>query len=157
MKFYIKRDKTAGDHLFVVLNEQGRDKYFVTGTKNSSVISDNRGNSLVKIHRLPLPALKAFSISSGNYNIKFFINTSSKTPSCYFFGNSWLIRGDIDLNSFDIIDSDNSLVASHRKNFTAEKGYELCVNNDSNTLFCIAVAVCADIEAKVDNPSLQTV
>lgn len=157
MKFYIKRDKTVGESLFAVFDEQGRDKYYVTGSKNTSCISDTRGRVLVKIHRLPLPALKAFSISCGNHNIKFFINTSSKTPSCYFFGNSWLIRGDIVMNSFDIIDSDNSLVASHRKNFLNKNEYELCVSNDNNDLFCIAVSVCADIEAKVDNPALQTV
>lgn len=157
MKFYIKRDKTVDDSLFIVFDEQGREKYFVSGSKNTCHISDVSGRVLVKIHRLPLPALKAFSISSGNYNIKFFVNTSSKTPSCYFFGNSWLIRGDIITNVFDIIDSDNSLVASHRKSFSENKGYELNVTNSNNVLFCVAVSVCVDIEAKVDNPALQTV
>lgn len=157
MKFYIKRDKTVGESLFIVFNEQGREKYFVSGNKNTFFISDINGRVLVKIHRLPLPALKAYSISSGNYNIKFFINTSSKLPSCYFFGNSWLIRGEIAANSFDIIDADNSLVASHRRSFSDNKGYELEVSKGNSELFVIATAVCIDLEAKVDNPALQTV
>ncbi len=157
MKFYIKRDKTVGDSLFVVFNEQGRENYYVTGSKNTTYISDLNGRILVKIHRLPLPALKAYSISCGNNNIKFFINTSSTAPSCYFFGNSWLIRGDTIANSFDIIDADNSLVASHRRNFTGNNGYELNIMRDNNELFCIATSICVDIEAKVDNPTLQTV
>lgn len=157
MKFYIKRDKTVGESLFVIFDEQGKEKYYVTGSKNTCHISDISGRVVVKIHRLPLPALKAFSISSGNYNIKFFVNTSSKTPSCYFYGNSWLIRGDIVTNIFDIIDSDNSLVAGHRISFSENKCYELNVTNDRNILFCLAVSICVDIEAKVDNPTLQTV
>ncbi len=157
MKFYIKRDKTAGDGLFVIFDERGRDKYFVSGSKNYFIISDLNGRILVKIHRLPLPALKAYSISSGNYNIKFFINTSSKAPSCYFFGNSWLIRGDITRNSFDIIDADNSLVASHRVSFSNSGSYELEISKGNSELFCIATSICVDIEAKVDNPTLQTV
>ena len=149
MKFFIQRDKTVGEKLFIVFDEQGREKYFVTGSKNTCFISDTKERVLVKIHRLPLPALKAFSISSGNYNIKFFVNTSSKTPSCYFFGNSWLIRGDILTNTFDVIDSDNSLVASHRVSFSEKKGYELEIISEHNELFFIATAVCVDIEAKV--------
>ncbi len=157
MKFYIKRDKTVGDSLFIVFDEHGRDKYFVSGSKNSSYISDVSGRVIVKIHRLPLPALKAYSISSGNHNIKFFINTSSKSPSCYFYGNSWLIRGDISVNSFDIIDADNSLVMSHRRSFLNSNDYELDICKGNSELFCIATSVCVDLEAKVDNPALQTV
>ena len=118
MKFFIQRDKTVGEKLFIVFDEQGREKYFVTGSKNTCFI-------------------------------KFFVNTSSKTPSCYFFGNSWLIRGDILTNTFDVIDSDNSLVASHRVSFSEKKGYELEIISEHNELFCIATAVCVDIEAKV--------
>lgn len=157
MKFFIKRDKSDGEGLFTVYDKNGREKYFVTGKKNTAFISDFSGKILVKIHRLPLPALKAYSISSGNYNIKFFINTSSKSPSCYFFGNSWLIRGDTVTNTFDIIDADNSLVASHRNSFQKSKCYELFVNGENNILFCLATAICVDMEAKVDNPTLQTV
>ncbi len=149
MKFFIKRDKTAGEGLFIVYDELGKEKYYVKGSKNVCNISDLKGRVIGKIHRLPLPALKAFSISSGNYNIKFFVNTSSKIPSCYFFGNSWLIRGDIGTNSFDIIDADNSIVASHRRSFRDSNAYELDVFGDNNEIFCIATSVCVDIEAKV--------
>lgn len=157
MKFYIKRDKTVGDSLFIIFDDRGRERYYVNGSKNTSYISDLNGRILVKIHRLPLPALKAYSISSGNYNIKFFINTSSKSPSCYFFGNSWLIRGDINRNTFDIIDADNSLVASHVRSFSKTGCYELEISKGNSELFCIATSICVDLEAKVDNPTLQTV
>ena len=85
MKFYIKRDKTVGESLFVIFDEQGKEKYYVTGSKNTCHISDTSGRVVVKIHRLPLPALKAFSISSGNYNIKFFVNTPLALLSIIFF------------------------------------------------------------------------
>lgn len=158
MKLYIKRDKTTDDSMFIVFDEICMEKYYVTGSKNTMVLTDLQHNCLMKIKRLPLPALKAYSITADRGNIKFIVNNAVNYFSCYFYGIPWHIRGNVFNKSFDIIDADNSLVATHSKRFSrCGDGYELNVINEHRELFCIGTAVCVNLEAKVDNVQVQTV
>lgn len=158
MKLYIKQDKSIENQLFIVYDELCNEKYFVKGNKDKLYIVDLSGDTLLKIRRIFLPTLKAFSITAQKQNIKFIINNSNKFPNCYFYGIGWRVRGNVFIKSFDIIDADNSLVATHIKRFSpCGDGYELNVINESKELFSIATAICVNLEAKVDNPQMQTV
>ena len=154
MKLYIKRDRTVDGALFAVLNESGENKYYVRKSKNNVILCDLKGKTLLKIKRLLLPAVKTYTIVSPERTIRFIINP--KKSYCWFYGMSWRIRGDFFTKSFDIMDADNSVAATFARRFDAE-GYELIVNCEHNELLCIGIAVCANLESKVDNHVLQTV
>ena len=150
MKLFIKRDRTADGSLFCVLNEFCKDKYYVRSAKNSIVLCDLNDKVLLRIKRLILPSLKAYTLVSAERTIRFMVNP--RKSYCWFYGMSWYIRGDFFTKSFDIMDADNSVVATHARRFCdGGSGYELNIFAEHNECFCIGVAVCANIEAKVDN------
>ena len=158
MKLYIKRDKSTDKSMFVVFDEYCNEKYYVVGSKDKLELISTDKSKLMTIRRVPLPALKAYSITVGKNNIKFIIGNSNSKVSCYYYGIGWHIRGNIFIKSFDILDADNSLVATHAQRFSScGDGYELNVVNESRELFCIATAICINLVAKVDNPCPQTV
>lgn len=156
MKLFIKRDKTTDGTLFVVLDEYLNSKYCIKSVKNSVVMIDKNGKKLLRIKRIMLPALRTYTIVSGERTIRFMIN--QKKAYCFFYGISWHIRGDFFAKSFDIINADNSVVATHARRFAdSGGGYELNINSEYNELLCVGVAICANLEEKVDNHVLQTV
>ena len=156
MKLFIKRDKTVDNALFAVLDEFCNNKYYVKSEKNNIVLCDLKGKVKLKIKRLVLPAVKTYTLVSEERTMRFIINP--KKSYCYFYGMSWHIRGDFFAKSFDIIGADNSVVATHEKRFSENgSGYELNINSEHHELLCIGIAVCANLEAKVDNHVLQTV
>lgn len=158
MKLYIKRDKSDGNRLFIIYDELCREKYFAKGNKDKLEISDLSGDVLAKIRRHYLPALNAYSITAHKCNIKFIMNSNNRAVNCYFYGIGWRIRGNAFTKSFDIIDADNSLVATHSKSFSpCSDGYALSIFNESKELFCIATALCVNLEARLDNVQMQTV
>lgn len=156
MKLFIKRDKTINGALFAVLDEHGDNKYYVRGEKNTVSVCDLDGKVLLNLKRLTLPVLRTYSLNSKERSVKFVVNP--KKSLCYFYGVSWHLRGDYFAKSFNIIDADNSIVATHAERFSdGGGGYELNINSEHNELFCVGVAVCANLESKVDNRVLQTV
>lgn len=146
MKLFIKRDKTADDSLFVVFDEVLNEKYYVTKPGSSILIKDTGMNTVAKIKSLPLPSLRAYSLTACGRNIKFFMG-----KKCYFYGTSWSIRGSIPEKSFDIIDGDNSIVATHSRRFgKSGDGYELNVYPEHCELLCVATAVCVNLGVTAD-------
>lgn len=154
MKLYIKRDKTIDGALFAVLNESGENKYYVKSTKNHVVLCDLKGKTLLKIKRILLPALRTYTLVASERTIRFLINT--KKSYCWFYGMSWHIRGDFFEKSFDIMEADNSVAAIFSRRFD-DDCYELDINCEHNELLCLGIAICANLESKVDNHVLQTV
>jgi len=158
MKLYIKRDKSADKSMFIVFDEHCKEKYYVIGTKDKFELVTLEKERLMKIRRVPLPALNAFSISAYKRNIKFITGGSTSKVQCYYYGIGWRIRGNIFVKSFDILDADNSLVATHAKCFSScGDGYELNIINEDMELFSVATAICINLVAKVDNPCLQAI
>lgn len=156
MKLYIKRDKTVDGAMFAVFDQNGRNKYYVRGDKNTIKVCTLNNKALLSIKRLPLPGLKAFSLTSKERSVRFIINP--KKYNCFFYGISWQIRGDFFSGSFEIIGADNSVIASHSKSFSSGEGsYELDINSEHNELFCIGIAVCSNLESKVDKLVVQPV
>lgn len=155
MKLFLKRDISSFDSLFTVLDDKCSDKYYVRRVKNIIELRDLRGKPLLKIRSLPFPALRAYSMSTVGRSAKLMINPKSR---CYYYGLSWHIRGDILTKSFDIIDADNSLVATHCKRFCdSGDGFELNIENEAAELFCIGTAVCVNLGVTADKRILQTV
>lgn len=156
MKLFIKRDKTVDGALFAVFDDCGNNRYYVKSTKSSILLCDTDGKTLLKIKRILLPALRTYTLVSAERTVRFVINP--KKQSCRFYGISWHIIGDYFDKSFEIINADNSVAATHCKCFSESGGcYELNINSEHNELMCVGVAVCANLESKVDNPVLQTV
>lgn len=156
MKLFIKRDNSTDGALFAVLDEFCENRYYVKSVKNAVVLCDLKGKPLLKIKRLILPALMTYSLVTRERTIRFMVNP--KKSVCWFYGAPWHIRGDFFSKSFDIMDADNSVVATHAERFSdGGSGYELNINSEHNELMCVGVAVCANMQSKVDNPVLQTV
>lgn len=149
MKLYIKRDISAENSLFTVFDSLGREKYYVTGQKSVLYISDMNGVCVAKIRQLPLPAIRAYSLSAGKRGCKFIINSSPTASNCYFYGLGWHIRGSIFIKSFDIIDADNSVVATHCERFGEKgRGWELNVSDEYNELLALCTAVCVNLDVR---------
>lgn len=158
MKFYIKRDKTVDDSLFIVFDENGKEKYFVTGTKDKMIVKDSFDNIIMVIRYICFSKIKTFSIRHKNNNIKFIIANKKSSSSCYYYGICWRIRGDVFKGSFDIVDADNTVVATIGRDFSKfGSNYGLTINHTEMEMFCIGTALCVNVESKVDNTLLQTV
>ena len=149
MRLYLQRDIHGDCSRFTVYDGLYREKYYVTavsGRKNRLVITDLSGNRAALISRMPLPLLQAYSISVGRRNIKLILNSGTSASASYYYGVSWHIRGSTLEKSFDIIDADNSIVASHSKCFNGRmNGYVLEILRDEQGLFCLASAVCVNL------------
>ncbi|MGN0489708.1 MAG: hypothetical protein ACI4HO_10640 [Ruminococcus sp.] len=158
MKLYIKRDKSSENSMFIVFDELCKEKYLVTGSKDKLKLKNLKGETLLKIKRIPFPTLRTYSITAKSSNIKLVISSLKTAVNCYFYGIGWHIRGNIFIKSFDIIDADNSLVATHIRRFSpCGDGYELNVINEDRELFSIATALCVNLEAKVDTVQMQPI
>lgn len=147
MQLFIKRDTTDLTSRFVVFDDLCKEKYHVvcpsiksTGKLVVKTLSDEK---IATIKEIPLPMMKAYSINDGKQSIKLIINVNAQGSSCYFYSSSWHFRGDILLQSYDIIDVDNSIIASNAKRFgKCGDGYELNITKDSNEALCLCVAIC---------------
>lgn len=161
MKLYIKRDVHSADSRFIVFDELCREKYFIVSYGKSFdklKITDTMGNVLTKIKRLPLPLLYAYSITCNKQNFKFILNPARTAQNCYFYGTSFYIAGRVFTKTFNILDVDNSLVATHNRCCkSCSDGYELNILAEENEQSCIAIATCVNLASIAQNPALQTV
>ena len=120
------------------------------------IITDTNGLTITKISRLPLPLLHAYSITSGRKNIRFILNPAKNAQNCYYYGISCHIRGQVFTKSYDILDVDNTVIATHSRCFgNCAEGYELNIYNDENEQFCLASAVCVNMAVLADNPAIK--
>lgn len=158
MKLFIKRDNSSENSLFVIMDEFCNDLYYATGCADKIKLYNTDKICCMKIRRVSLPAIKAYSISVGKRNIKFLISSHNLKAPCYYYGVKWRIRGNIFINSFDILDVDNTKIASVAKRFgNCGDGFELNVYDNKKEMFCIATVLCLNLQTKVDNHRFQTV
>lgn len=153
MKMYLKRDKSAGDSAFVVFDELGKEAFYVIVRRHGFVLTDRDENILLKIRRLSVPAIRAYSFSANGRSVKLF-QDSATGSGWHYYGSSWKLREGADC--FEIIDADNSLVADCKLSF-GKRCYELEVIGESNLLFSVATAVCLNLSIKADKPAPLTV
>ena len=155
MKIFLKRDTSTSDSLFTVFDELCKEKYFVTRSKNTIRIVDLSDSVVMKIKRMPLISVNAYSLIVSGKSVRLIINPNDRL---YYYGLPWHIRGELMTKSFDIIDADNSLVATHCERFSKlGDGYELNIRGEDCELFWIGTAVCVNLTQRVKQPKLQTV
>ena len=155
MRVYLKQNKTPDGGLFTVYDELFHEKYGISRSKSSIVLSDKAGKAQLRIKQIPLPAVKAYSITANRRSAKFFINPNM---SSLFYGVAWHIRGDLGSKSFDVISADNSVVAEHCKRFCAAGDcYELNITDMNDEMLCLGISVCVNLSARVENLVAQTV
>ena len=158
MKLYLKRDVSAGDISFSVLDECGREKYRVVSVKKklstrlNLSVTNTDGETAAKIRRFPLA--NAFVLRVGKSHVTFVIVPTKRGILSYFYGNNWHILGDVAAKNFTVIDVDKTLVLSHRRH----SGYcELDIADGADELFCVAVSVCANMMNIIEKTALQAV
>lgn len=161
MKLYIKRDDSAVDAAFVVFNSSGIEKYFAVVAKSHSAkklfVKNTNGIIVSKIRRISLPNLYAYTVNANGKTVRLLFNTVNGELVCRCYGLNWRICGNLQTKSFSILDVDNTIIATHKKAFSACGGYELNVTNDSNELLSITISICINMFNTVDNLVAQAV
>lgn len=165
MKLFIKRDTTDLESRYYILDDKLKEKYLITGKHTASgdriKLLDMEKNELLTIRKIPLPVLKAFSITKlkgEKKNIGLIVNSDVEDGLCYFHGISWRIRGSIHTGSYDIMDVDNTVIASNIRRWSSSgTGFELNINNENCELFCIGTVICLNTFSALHDPATQII
>ena len=160
MKLYIKRDVSDAVSRFSVLDCDLKEKYRIIGTKScfgeKLIIPDRGKTPLLCISRVVLPFCDAFFVSAKNEGYRLTVTKSRGAMSCRFYGISWRIRGDLITKSYDILDADNTVIATHIKRWSSSGfGCELNIFDESRELFCIAAVTCINSIITAENTAAQ--
>lgn len=159
VKIYLKRDSSDFSSRYIIFDELCDEKYRILG---KHIASGERmyilkgEEKVAKIRNIQFTVFRSYSITVKNETIRLIITKTGADYTVNFRGISWHIRGDIIAKSYDILDADNTIVATNCKRFSpCGDGYELNIFSDSRELFCIAIAVCIDSIAAVSQLTLQ--
>ena len=157
MKLYLKRDVSAGDISFSVLDECGREKYRVVSVKKklstrlNLSVTNTDGETAAKIRRFPLA--NAFVLRVGKSHVTFVIVPTKRGILSYFYGNNWHILGDVAAKNFTVIDVDKTIIMNHRRH--ADR-CTLEIFNSENELYCVAASVCVNLINTIEKPVVKT-
>lgn len=159
MKLFIKRCNSADNRCFTVYDELGAEKFYinqaVTAPKNRLMIFDVNGSPLVNIRKIPIVGTNSYIFKKGKRDYLTFIGVLSKKGlSCRFYGNNWLVSGEVLSGNFCIIDVDNTVISCQKRQ---GESYLLEVNSESNQLYCIAASVAVNMINTVDKLAVQAV
>lgn len=158
MKLFIKRNISPDKSCFTVFDEYGNEKYNATFTGSKSVskliVSDNADKTVLKIRKIPIVGTHTFAFKSGKHHITFVMIISPNGILGYYYGNNWHINGEIANGNFSIIDVDNSVIATLRKNTDYS---ELNITDDCDELYCVATSICTNLINTVDKFAMQAV
>lgn len=160
VKLYLKRDNSSEFSRYIVLDELGVEKYSIVGRHLASgermYILDGE-KKLMKIKDTKLYMLRSFYISQKSDAMRILIAYKGNDISVTFHGICWHISGDVLGKAYDILDIDNSVVASVSKSYSSgTQLFEININNEEKELFCIAGAVCVNSIATVHKMAAQT-
>lgn len=150
MRLYLRRDNSMVHSRFVVCDENGNEKYIVTGKHTDAIgkmaISSTDGEVLVKIRMMLSTVLSTFVISDGSERFTMLVKASSASPQLRIHGIDWIIKYTADFNTLEVYDTDGTLVMVRKAETYISKGYyTLEVFSIGRELFSVAVAVCAGI------------
>lgn len=162
MKLFLKRDSSNESTRFIIYDEQGRERYRVSGVRTAStdkmLLSTMDGEPLVTIRVAPFHVFYAFSINDGKDRFAMTATNLRTRLEFRFHGISWLLCRSGDMRSFEIIDADKTVVMTQNADrYLSTGAYELDISNIERTHFCIAAAICADIISLVDSAAAATV
>ncbi len=159
MKLFIKRSVSPCEVCFYIFDELSNQKYRACLIGGKSVfkilIFDETGSAVMKIRKIPLSSSGAFVFKAPKKkHITLLTVFSQSGISGRFYGNNWLIQGNLASGCFGIIDVDNTVISRQVKHC---EYCELDVFDEKNELFCIAASVCANLINTVDKLVIQTV
>ena len=158
VKLYLQRDTSTLNARYQVADESGDLRYTVTGKRNPSGesirICDTDGNTVCRIRSLGFTALSVYSISTGSESMRLNIAVGSGRASIRFRGISFLVRGDVLMGSYSILDADTAVVCTVGKDFVRHCT-QLILNQKEREIFCLATAICIDSLNVCQTPALQ--
>lgn len=162
MKLFLKRDCSEEHSRFTVSDESGFERYRVTGKRTASTdrmaLSSPQGELLVKIRIAPFHVFYAFSISDSNERFSITAANIGNRTEYRFHGISWHLSRSSDGRSFEVLDADGSVIMTQNADrFLSTDVYTLDILSEYRELFCIAVAVCADVINYADSAAIATV
>ncbi len=162
MKRFLKRDSSVQQICYTVFDELGNELYYAVNDSpynfHNYEISDLNNNKLCTVHCLPLPVFYAYNIFDGKDRIKLIFNKNPSIPLISFFGISWRFSGDVLTKNYEIIDTDNTVLLSHRCCWTGGiDSYEIEIFDEPREILLLASTICIDKIQTADSKLLQTV
>ena len=146
MKVFIRRDTSDIHSRFLVFDEFENKIYTVSGRNTDSgelmMVMDG-GFTAAKIRDLKLPVIDAYSVTVAQECVKLIFSYRAGRLRARYSGISWRIRGDILCGSYDILDTDGTIICSVFEHFS-KNCTELNIFEKSRELFCIASAICVN-------------
>lgn len=160
MKLYIKRDVSDEKSRFSVLDSDCKEKYRIEKVRSvfgeKLAILDKEKITCLTIRRFALFFFDVFYISTKNESYYLLLSKSQGNIRCKFYAISWRIRGDLVTKSFDIMDADNTVVATHIKRWgCGGAGCELNVFDKSRELFALAAVTCINTLQTTETAAMQ--
>ena len=153
MKRYVKQSVEEGSSRFVILDEQGKESYRVTGRFTTAgsllFLEDALEQTKAKIRQTNLLLAVRYAISVTGRSKSIFLTQSlpvaGATPILHLSGVDWRFRGDLLQQNFDFIQVDGSLVFSHCKRW-GEWGdcYEVNIELPQWEIPSLCVSICLD-------------
>lgn len=160
MKLYLKRDVSARDVGFVIVDELGHKKYRAVSvstkvTKRTNLLLlDASGQPAAKIRRLPIVGTYTFVMRVKKSHITFVMVPVKGEVLSNFYGNNWHVNGNLAAKNFTVIDVDNTVILHHRRHA------DYCTLeffDPDNELYCVMVAICANLINTVEKPVIKAV
>lgn len=162
MRLYLKKDSTTQLSRFVVLDNLGKEVYFVLKRDDfhngSRIITDINFNKLCSITSIPLPFMKAYTIKDSKDIVRLVFNKNINRFVCYYYGISWRFRGDIITKNFEIVDHDNTVLLTQKNNWNySNDGFQIDILYEDRALLLLSSAVCIDQFEVADTKQLLRV
>lgn len=111
---------------------------------------------IAKIRDAHLGVLRSCFVTLKGNSFHIVINSSPNKFTVVFHGVSFHIRGDVLNKSYDILDIDNSVVASVcRRLGSSHNALEININDDKFEILSIASVACLDVSDTSDLLMLQ--
>ena len=135
MKFYINQS-TGTDALFTIIDSVGQSVYCVTGDTTSIgskyYLLDKGKSQVARISKVGFPTISKYTITIDDNMIK-------------IKGKKWRFRGDLLTRSYDLIDTDSSVIMTHGRCWN-ENGdcFAVDILDESNVILCLCIAVILD-------------
>lgn len=156
MRYFIKRTASAEGTVFSVLDGLSESLYSIKTVRPFSTYRlrvENSDGVAAKIVSVPLPAVRAYSVSCPEIGFRIVLNGDA----CNFHGVGWHIRGSITAKNYDIMDAEDKTVAAVASHCSVANALELNIFDNACSLPCICTAVCLNLAQTVDNLSVQPV
>lgn len=148
MKYYIKQSVFTISEKFSVVDEQGRDAFFVEGSffkyPKEFKIYDHNGNPAAHIVKQPLRFMSHFDITTDKVKLTIRNNFTVFKRSISMVGGSWTLTGDIWGYNYGVIHGNTPILNIRKKWFSWGDSYELDIIDSDDAALCIAIVIVID-------------